>query len=127
MSGNRNQGGKWISRATRHRIYVRDNHRCVWCGRDIIRGNAQSPERDRIATLDHVIARADGGTNSPQNLVTACARCNRIRQGYHVAGFLDTMTPGDAFAATNRLVYAMTTPLPKKESKCSTSTINCAA
>lgn len=48
----------------RQNIYKRDNHRCVYCG-------AASD-----LTLDHVLPRARGGTDSWENLVTACNRCN---------------------------------------------------
>lgn len=31
--------------------------------------------------LDHVLAMADGGTNSPQNLANRCHQCNRKKEG----------------------------------------------
>lgn len=115
MSGNRNQGAKWISRATRWQIYERDEFRCVWCGRTCVR-HSELEDRGALLTLDHVIARADGGTNHPQNLVTACAKCNRMRQGRTVEDFAVTLGPVLAIYA--RVIYAMTTPLPKRQRKC---------
>lgn len=51
----------------RFAVLRRDGFRCVYCGAD-----AES------ATLhvDHVRSLADGGSNDPANLVTACADCN---------------------------------------------------
>lgn len=68
QSGNRNQGSKWISRKRRAQIYTRDKHRCLWC--------QKYPER---LSLDHVVARALGGTNHTHNLVTSCLPCNTDR------------------------------------------------
>ncbi|MGQ0765042.1 MAG: HNH endonuclease [Gemmatimonadota bacterium] len=44
--------------------------RCVYCAQTL------PPE---LATLDHVHPVARGGTHHPGNLVTACARCNRLK------------------------------------------------
>jgi len=30
-------------------------------------------------TAEHVVARCDGGSNAPSNIVAACSRCNRLR------------------------------------------------
>lgn len=52
----------------RARIYIRDRYRCQYCG-----------EHKSAAdlTLDHILPRAQGGATSPQNLVSACVRCNQ--------------------------------------------------
>ena len=44
--------------------------RCVYCA---------APLSLETATLDHVYPLAHGGANEPGNLVTACARCNRMK------------------------------------------------
>jgi hypothetical protein len=64
-------GSKWIRPTTRHRIYLRDGGRCVWCGSA---ASVASP-----LTLDHVVPRRRGGTNAPSNLITACGPCNSWR------------------------------------------------
>lgn len=46
-------------------IARRDHGRCVYCG-----------AHDGPMHLDHVVPRADGGTDEASNLVTACASCN---------------------------------------------------
>jgi 5-methylcytosine-specific restriction endonuclease McrA len=57
--------------ATSHRfaVFDRDGFRCRYCGRD--------PSDGVLLEVDHVIARANGGDDSLDNLVTACGPCNR--------------------------------------------------
>lgn len=52
---------------TRENIFRRDNHKCVYCGKD-------GTKKD--LTLDHVIPQSKGGPNTWDNLVTACQPCN---------------------------------------------------
>jgi len=61
---------KTTVRFNRINIYLRDNHKCQYCG-DHIEG--------RAATLDHVIPYAKGGKSSWENCVTACAPCNSAK------------------------------------------------
>lgn len=56
-----------VSKRLRYEILRRDNHACRYCG-------ATAP--DVKLTIDHVIPEALGGTDTPDNLVTACADCN---------------------------------------------------
>ncbi len=51
----------------RLRIYMRDKHRCQYCG-----------EKKAVTelTLDHILPRSRGGDHSPVNVVTACVSCN---------------------------------------------------
>lgn len=51
-------------------IWIRDKCICKYCGLRMT-GNLQ-----RLLTVDHVIARINGGTNDESNLVTACRPCN---------------------------------------------------
>jgi hypothetical protein len=53
--------------ASRKNIYIRDGHRCMYCGRSFA---------GQELTLDHVIPRSKGGANSWDNLVAACTKCN---------------------------------------------------
>ncbi|MBZ0198395.1 MAG: HNH endonuclease [Ignavibacteriaceae bacterium] len=50
---------------TRKNILRRDAYKCAYCGRS-----------DLPLTIDHVIPRARGGTDTWENLVTACTVCN---------------------------------------------------
>lgn len=57
-------------RALKHAALRDCGRRCVYCA-------------DRLAleeaTLDHVYPLARGGGHAPGNVVTACARCNRLK------------------------------------------------
>jgi 5-methylcytosine-specific restriction protein A len=54
-------GGRW--QTIRAAILDRDGHRCVLCG-------AQATQ------VDHIVPRADGGDESPENLRSLCRRCH---------------------------------------------------
>lgn len=56
-----------VSKRLRYEILRRDSHACRYCG-------AKAP--DVKVTIDHVLPVALGGTDTPENLVTACADCN---------------------------------------------------
>lgn len=56
-----------ISKKTRFNIFARDSFSCQYCGR--------TPPAV-ILHLDHVIPLAEGGTDDPDNLITACKECN---------------------------------------------------
>ncbi len=59
-----------VKRALKHAAMRDCGRRCVYCA-------------DRLAlddaTLDHVYPLARGGTHAFGNVVTACARCNRLK------------------------------------------------
>lgn len=50
---------------TRHNVFKRDGYQCVYCG-----------TRKGPFTIDHVVPRTSGGTDSWENLVCACVNCN---------------------------------------------------
>lgn len=50
---------------TRKNILRRDNHRCAYCGRT-------TPP----LTVDHILPRSRSGSDTWENLVAACVRCN---------------------------------------------------
>lgn len=51
----------------RHNIFMRDGFQCQYCG------------SEQHLTLDHVIPSCMGGTNSWENLVTCCSKCNSLK------------------------------------------------
>lgn len=51
-------------RPNRNRIYKRDGNQCVYCG------------STKNLTLDHILPKSRGGSNSWTNLVTSCQKCN---------------------------------------------------
>lgn len=78
-----------ISKRLRFEILRRDGFRCYYCG---TRGNETS---DGL-TIDHVVAVALGGTDDPENLVSACADCN--------AGKSSTTTEAELVAEIDQAV-----------------------
>lgn len=56
-----------VSKRLRFEILRRDGHRCHYCGATAV---------EAALTVDHVTATALGGTDTPDNLVTACDPCN---------------------------------------------------
>lgn len=54
-------------RFSRRNVYLRDGHRCQYCGRVF--------EPSEL-TLDHVVPRHLGGRTVWENIVAACVRCN---------------------------------------------------
>lgn len=57
-----------MNKKLRFEIFKRDNFTCQYCGR-------QTP--NVVLEVDHIIPRAEGGTDDPNNLITACFDCNR--------------------------------------------------
>ena len=58
---------KWISKSRRLAIYDKSGYRCHYCGTCLTYDTA---------TIDHIIARENGGQNNDENLVMACRSCN---------------------------------------------------
>jgi len=75
-----NQGMNWIRKEKRLAIYLRDGLACVYCGEGV--------EDGATLTLDHCKPRICGGSNAPDNLVTACHRCNSYRSDRPLAAFI---------------------------------------
>jgi hypothetical protein len=67
------QGMNWISQVKRLAIYLRDGMACAYCG--------DSVETGARLSVDHVVPHSCGGTNDTHNLVTACERCNKSKNG----------------------------------------------
>ncbi|MGH9292358.1 MAG: HNH endonuclease [Acidimicrobiales bacterium] len=67
---------------TRRSVFVRDGHRCQYCG-----GQAEN--------IDHVVPRSRGGTHSWENVVACCRRCNARKEDRLLdeAGFHLTRQP----------------------------------
>lgn len=55
---------------TKREIFRRDNYTCQYCGRQMAH-----------LTIDHVMPRHRGGQHRWDNLVAACAQCNRHKGG----------------------------------------------
>lgn len=57
-----------MNQRLRFEILERDGFTCRYCGRD--------HEDGAVLVVDHVLARALGGGDEPENLVAACVDCN---------------------------------------------------
>lgn len=57
-----------ISQGVSWRVWRRDGFRCRYCGAD-----------DVPLTVDHVVLWEHGGPSIPENLVTVCRKCNKVR------------------------------------------------
>ena len=90
--------GVCLRKDLRLAIYLRDSFRCVYCCSDL---HGAAP---MDITLDHVKAQADGGSNSPDNLVTACRSCNCSRQDKPLAKFCGPETRKDVKRLTRRSI-----------------------
>lgn len=69
----------WLPDKVIKAIKERDNYTCLYCGVKVVGFNC---------TLDHVVCRAEGGTDEASNLVVACRSCNSRRRALRVAAFV---------------------------------------
>jgi len=60
---------------TRFNIFLRDRFRCQYCGNKF---------RSEDLTFDHVKPRSKGGPTDWDNIVTACGRCNALKDDKHL-------------------------------------------
>ena len=68
------QQGNLYQKELKSFIFNRSNGKCVYCG-------AKAEE------IDHVIPRANGGTNSTYNLVASCKSCNKKKSNLTLKSF----------------------------------------
>jgi hypothetical protein len=68
-----------MDRKLKQLVYERDGGRCVYCG-DLIQGTNLG--------VDHVVARAKGGSDTIDNVVCCCERCNSRKSILSLSQFL---------------------------------------
>lgn len=73
--------GRWIRPEKRLAINFRDRMTCLVCLRDL------SGADPADITLDHIVPKADGGSNHESNLYTCCRHCNCSRQDKPLSRF----------------------------------------
>ena len=79
IRGKQYQQGPVYRTNLRAAVLLRDNNKCVYCGR---------PGKRTPLELDHVIPKADGGTDRYDNLVASCIPCNRDKNNSPLEEFL---------------------------------------
>lgn len=67
------------------RLSVRHDQ-CVYCG--------EAGKPDNPLTEEHMVPRSRGGTSAPDNIVTGCARCNRLKSDRTPEEFLADLPAG---------------------------------
>ena len=72
--GSNYQQGPLYQQKLRSFIFSRSNGKCVYCGA-------------KATNIDHVIPRANGGTNSTYNLVASCRACNQMKSNLSLKEF----------------------------------------
>jgi len=75
------------------KIRARGHGRCVYCRAD------QGPLH-----LDHVVPRSQGGLDTEDNLVLACASCNCRRQDMSLHGYMRYLRAGLGWSAIETTV-----------------------
>jgi 5-methylcytosine-specific restriction endonuclease McrA len=81
---------KFRRQVTNTFLFARDSYRCQYCGRHRLE------LRDReFLTRDHVVPLSLGGSNSWENVVTACSTCNNRKASHlpHECGLHLTRQP----------------------------------
>ena len=92
-------------------ILLRGGLRCAWCLGD---PTPEDQPRGRALQVDHIVPRAEGGDDSPHNLVPACAECNRAR----AEGWLEERLAAEGVRVTSakqRVRRQARAPLPARE------------
>lgn len=74
LVGTAYQQGPLYQQKLRSFIFSRSNGKCVYCGA-------------KATDIDHVIPRANGGTNSTYNLVASCRACNQMKSNLTLKEF----------------------------------------
>ena len=64
----------------KHNIFIRDNWTCQYCGKTI---------STTSGTVDHVYPTSRGGTHTWRNVVTACKKCNCLKDNMTAEEFYD--------------------------------------
>ncbi len=92
---------RWISKSLRRKIYDRDGMTCAYCKETCMPSTvdglnlAQYKEYQRafmprFATLDHIVARSNGGAlTCVMNLVTVCCACNASKKNLDLKVWCD--------------------------------------
>lgn len=81
-------------------IAKRDGWRCRYCGKPLVRWNDTETPLDNGATVDHIHPVIKGGTDSLENLVLCCKRCNSGKKHRGLFQFMTETFPDRLFERT---------------------------
>jgi 5-methylcytosine-specific restriction protein A len=70
---------KRLTESAKRQIFEEDDYQCQYCGD---RPGAESLD------VDHIIALTKGGLNDPDNLITACKKCNSKKYDFDAAEYI---------------------------------------
>ena len=86
----------------RTRVAEAQNWKCCWCG---CKTTLDKDKRNSV-TVEHVVPRAEGGTNSLENLALACYACNNNRGITSIEDFIagKTEVNDDGYTRNDRKI-----------------------
>lgn len=90
LVGTAYQQGPLYQTKLRSYLFKKYNGQCVYCG-------AKATE------IDHIVPRANGGTNSPYNLVASCKSCNKKKSNLTLKAFGKKMNRDYSHLAPKKL------------------------
>ena len=64
-----------ISQRVRAQVLALDDSQCRRCGRGV--GDRHEDGQNVVLHVDHIVSKAEGGTDEVSNLRTLCSRCNQ--------------------------------------------------
>lgn len=77
-------------------------HRCVYCCRDLL----ADFDAFMLAEEDHLVPRGTAGPDTPDNIVIACAVCNRLKGNYTPAVNFDPAQRNDYIVAVRHYIMS---------------------
>lgn len=77
-------------RLLHHKLAAYGNQRgkCVFCKEMMFASSTIAPTSSKLATIEHVMPKCQGGANDKSNLVASCRRCNNARADMDFDAFL---------------------------------------
>ena len=79
----------YINSGKRRKIFLKSYGRCAYCGAKLIQDSETLDvyKENPCSTIDHVNAKAKGGTLGAFNLVACCVKCNSDKSDLSVSDF----------------------------------------
>ena len=84
------------------KVFERDAHRCVYCGRDML----VDFETFMMVQEDHLVPTSKDGPDEVDNIVTACSVCNMLKGNHTPKDDYKTGKRGEYIAAIRKHVMS---------------------